>query len=350
LKRIGICICVFILFALWAGKINAQYIDTVCLGDTGVRYYTAAKQGSVFAWKVEGGSIARSSADGSQIWVNWGLSGGKKTITVKETNSNGCIGKEVDAKVLVRPEGPVEIIGPEAICKGEIAELKAKGADSYIWSTGATTDRLLVQPEFDTTYFVTGYFGECKTSTSLHDLQVKYRPKADFEFEPIKPLIGATIQFTYTGTTNVDFWNWRFTQPVLQEQTSQQINPQYIAQQAGIVTAHLQVSNKLGCVDTVTKYIPVKTGINVFSPNAFTPNDDGLNNVFLPTYENVKGVLFTVYDRWGETLFKTNQLTEGWDGRYKGVPVPEGVFVYVIEAVGFDNNKYIYNGTITVLR
>jgi gliding motility-associated-like protein len=332
------------------GKANAQYIDTVCGGEQGARYYTGARAGSTFNWTVEDGVIDSTSADGSQIWVNWSFDDGTKRIAVVETTDDGCSGDTVYALVLVLPVGVVDIFGPDAVCRGEEVELVATGADAYLWSTGATTDAVRVRPDFDTAFSVIGYFGDCGTNTSLHDLRVQYRPKADFDYLPEQPIVNTPIQFQYTGTNNVDNWYWTFKELRLPITTSEFINPEYTVQRAGILGVHLLVSNEFGCTDSITKYIPVEAGIRVFTPSAFTPNDDGFNNILIPHYEYVKSVEFVVFNRWGEILFRTNSLTEGWDGSYKGKQVPGGVYAYLVKATGYDDNLYTYKGTVTVLR
>ena len=110
------------------------------------------------------------------------------------------------------------------------------------------------------------------------------------------------------------------------------------------------VKNDFGCFDSITKYIPIEAGIKVFIASGFTPNGDGFNNIFIPHYENVSSTEFVVFNRWGEIMFKTLSLTEGWDGSYKGKPVPDGVYAFLVNATGFDDKLYTYKGTITVLR
>lgn len=350
MRAIGIYLSLLALLAVSAGEASAQYIDTICAGEQGARYYTGTRQGSTFKWSIMDGVIDSTSADGSQIWVNWGLSSGVKRITVTETTKDGCTGDEVEALVLALPVGEVEIFGPDAVCNGETVRLEAHGADSYLWSTGATTDVVDVKPEDDTTFSVIGYFGDCGTKTSLHDLQVKYRPKADFEYLPTQPIVNTPVQFQYTGTNNVDTWNWTFKEQQIPQEYSSFINPEYIVKNAGILKVHLMVQNDFGCMDSITKYIVTEAGIKVFIPSGFTPNGDGFNNIFIPHYEYVKEVEFTVFNRWGEVMFNTRSLTEGWDGRYKGEPVQGGVYAFMVNAIGYDNKTYTYKGTITVLR
>lgn len=342
---------ILFLVALAQGTANAQFIDTACVNEKHAMYRTGPRAGSVFLWTVEGGVIDSTSADGSRIWVNWGPIGGIRRIILKEITANGCPGDPVDALVLVWPIGPVDIFGPKEICFGVPAELTAVGgADSYKWNTGDTTPKITVFPHQDTTYSVIGYFGECGTKTSLHDLQVKYRPNADFTYTPDNPEMQDLVQFTYTGTNNVDKWDWLFKEKNRADGTSEEVNPEYTFIEPGIKEVRLTVSNEFGCWDTITKYIVVEAGINIFVPTGFTPNGDGFNNVFIPTYEGIASAEFLIFDRWGEIMFRTLSLTEGWDGRYKGKPVPDGVFVYIIKAVGKDGNNYLVNGTITVLR
>lgn len=349
MKSIGIYLCILTLLAISAGRVNAQYIDTVCIGDKGVHYFAQPNAGSTYLWTVQDGLIVNSTPDGSEIWVDWGNVGGVKKITLTEITVNGCWSKPVQALVLMKPVGTVDILGPDLICSGETVQLKALGADTYLWSTGETGDVVTVRPNYDTTYSVTGFFDECGTTTSLHDLRVRYKPIADFTFNPDKPIINTPIQFNYTGTNNVDDWYWRFNE-TNKTASSTQINPIHTMQDAGVLAVHLTVKNDFGCMDSITKYIVVEAGINVFVPTGFTPNDDGFNNVFLPVYENIASVELKIMDRWGEIMFATTSLDNGWDGRYKGVPVPDGVFVYLIQAKGMDNKSYVFRGTVTVLR
>ncbi len=351
MKSIGIYLCILTLLAISAGRVNAQYIDTVCAGEKGARYFVNPNAGSTYMWTFENGAIVNSTADGSEVWVDWDTSGGVKKITLKEITNNGCLGEPKQALVLMKPLGKVDIFGPDAVCAGETVQLKAAGASKYLWSTGETGDIVNVRPNYDTTFSVIGYFDECGVATSLHDLRVRYKPIADFTYNPDKPIINSPIQFNYAGTNNVDDWYWQFNEgsniPV---SSSTFINPQYTKQLPGILVVHLTVKNDYGCMDSITKYIVVEAGINVFIATAFTPNDDGLNNIFIPVYENILKTEFLVIDRWGEIMFKTNSLDVGWDGRYKGVPVPDGVFVYLVQVLGSDNKNYSFRGTVTVVR
>lgn len=112
-----------------------------------------------------------------------------------------------------------------------------------------------------------------------------------------------------------------------------------------------------GCqaYDDIT--INVDKGINVFIPNAFTPNNDGVNDTFIiHGGGGVTGVLvLDIYDRWGELVFENanfsvNDHSEGWDGTFKGKQMNPAVFVYYTEVEFLDGTTAVYKGEFTLLR
>ncbi len=88
----------------------------------------------------------------------------------------------------------------------------------------------------------------------------------------------------------------------------------------------------------------------VFFPNAFTPNGDGLNDIFTFESKFVRDVDFRVYTRWGELVFRTEELGEGWDGQAGGRPAPSGTYVYNAQLIDEAGNKIIKTGEIILIR
>lgn len=85
-------------------------------------------------------------------------------------------------------------------------------------------------------------------------------------------------------------------------------------------------------------------------PNAFTPNDDGLNTKFITPYGSIKTFKLSIYDRWGELMFTTTDIDNNWDGTFKGKPCPDGVYIYTLRYSGADNINKNLAGNITLLR
>ena len=117
------------------------------------------------------------------------------------------------------------------------------------------------------------------------------------------------------------------------------------------VTYYLTVTSPDGCtaVDSVTIYVEDITIVNV--PNAFTPNDDGINDLFFVlNYAVAEFYEFSIYNRWGQQLFSTNDITIGWDGKYEGKDQDVGAYVYLIRAKDISGEQIQLQGTFMLIR
>lgn len=94
----------------------------------------------------------------------------------------------------------------------------------------------------------------------------------------------------------------------------------------------------------------VPVGPRLFAPNAFTPNGDGLNDEFFLKGRFIDEYNLRIYNRWGELLFETFTMYDGWDGKLHGKASPEGVYVWVATGLGFDGTEITLRGTVTLLR
>lgn len=88
----------------------------------------------------------------------------------------------------------------------------------------------------------------------------------------------------------------------------------------------------------------------IWVPNAFTPNDDGLNTKFKIVYGSIKTFKLNIYDRWGELVFSTTDIDNNWDGTFRGKQCPDGVYIYTLRYSGADNIIKNLAGNITLLR
>jgi gliding motility-associated-like protein len=88
----------------------------------------------------------------------------------------------------------------------------------------------------------------------------------------------------------------------------------------------------------------------VYVPTAFTPNGDGTNDVFIAKSRFVKTLEMTIYNRWGEPVFKTTDLKTGWDGKVNGTDAPVGTYAYVINVEGNKGESSTERGSISLIR
>jgi gliding motility-associated-like protein len=102
--------------------------------------------------------------------------------------------------------------------------------------------------------------------------------------------------------------------------------------------------------ESFSNEVCVKVEAGVFGANAFTPNGDGINDIFYLKGINVLTFNLQIYSRWGVKLFETNNIDDGWDGRYNGALMPEGVYMYVARGRNFDGTPFVVKGSISLYR
>jgi gliding motility-associated-like protein len=96
--------------------------------------------------------------------------------------------------------------------------------------------------------------------------------------------------------------------------------------------------------------IPLDSTSTISIPNAFSPNGDGINDLFSPGTENLKSYNCTIFNRWGNQVFSSDEVSRSWDGKYNGCESPEGVYYYIIEANGLDGKQYRQSGFVMLMR
>ena len=113
----------------------------------------------------------------------------------------------------------------------------------------------------------------------------------------------------------------------------------------------LRVEDAIGCYGLDSVFIKVYDGPTYYVPNAFSPNGDGLNDVFRVIPPGISStVYFRIFDRYGQMVFETNQWLKGWDGTFNGKPAPQGVYVWTVKGVDRDKKTVEMKGTVTLVR
>jgi gliding motility-associated-like protein len=113
----------------------------------------------------------------------------------------------------------------------------------------------------------------------------------------------------------------------------------------------LTVKNLEGCVDTASMKATVFNGSAIYVPTAFTPNHDGLNDILKPFYVGIKTLYyFTIYNRWGEKVFSTTDMNQGWDGSWKQTVDNGSAYVWVLKAVDMLGKMYNLKGSFILLK
>ena len=113
----------------------------------------------------------------------------------------------------------------------------------------------------------------------------------------------------------------------------------------------LTVTTAEGCIASDEINITVFKGSTIFTPGGFTPNQDGLNDRIKPYYIGIKKLeYFSIFNRWGELVFTTKDLSAGWNGIFKGSAQPSGTYVWMLKAIDYAGKVYQLKGSTTLIR
>ncbi len=115
----------------------------------------------------------------------------------------------------------------------------------------------------------------------------------------------------------------------------------------------ITVTNQFTCRGTDSFFVQLKCPTALYIPNAFTPNNDGVNDIFEPIGYNITAFFMRVYNRWGKVVYETNSMQKGWNGYCHGVPCEAGTYVYHIEWSGALDGvarSGVEKGNVTLIR
>jgi len=165
-------------------------------------------------------------------------------------------------------------------------------------------------------------------------------------------ILQPNIQFTDKSTDNygIVYWTWNFGETG--DTTSYLQNPTHTYMDTGTYCVNLVVMNQHGCVDSTTNCLIIDPVFTLYIPDAFTPNSDGKNEVFMAKGNDVKSFEMYIFDRWGMQLFHSTDINLGWTGTVKGgnTIAQEDTYVYLINAYDNKNEKHTYLGKVSLLK
>jgi gliding motility-associated-like protein len=279
------------------------------------------------------------------------------TYKVEGRSAFGC--KAYDS-VMVKVFQPYKVsVDPPAdsICLGKTIQLKAFGAPLYSWSPAAglsATDiaNPYASPDTTRTYTLVGYDNVgCFRDSVKVTISVFPNPTVDAGTDLILSA-GNTANLLAVGSPDVTSYNWS---PSIGLSCTDCPDP--IVTAGDNITYTVRVKNVSGCTAQDQVKISVTCNeANIFVPNTFTPNGDGMNDVFYIRGNGIFAVQsMRIFNRWGEMVFEKKNITannpsDGWNGMYKGVLTSTDTYVYQLEVLCTNSKVLKYNGTISLIR
>ncbi|MFN3918435.1 MAG: gliding motility-associated C-terminal domain-containing protein [Flavobacteriales bacterium] len=186
--------------------------------------------------------------------------------------------------------------------------------------------------------------GDCGSSSSI--TIVVSGPIASFSATPSSGIFPLIVDFINNSTGTGLSYLWDFGDgngSITQNPTNTYANE-------GIYNASLIVTDANGCTDTVSITISVVGEIIVLIPNIFSPNGDGVNDVFILTTVGIENIEMSIYNRWGQNIFISSGFNPSWDGKISGNNADEGTYYYVVKTRDIQNSEKTYTGHLTLLR
>jgi len=341
-----------IAVTVWELPDPAFEAGPICLGDT-MMFRDNTQEGDAplkqWFWQFGDGIGSDTLQSPSYAYLDSGVY--DVTLQVRDTNS--CQ-NEITSQVRVdHPADPYA--SPDTlICAGESVQLQGGGGDSIVWRpadglTDPSDPSPIATPDATTSYALNAKNGVCAFDTALANIEVIPLPYLQLPDDQ-RLLKGDSTELT-TFANSADSIMW---EPSVGLSCTTCIRPvaRPLASQQYSVTA---VDREYGCVNRDSTVVTVYEQCEeeqIFVPNTFTPNGDGKNDrLYVRTLGVKKLFHFRVFNRWGELMFETDHLNEGWDGtNSSGKKLNSGVYVYVVKVLCYNNVELTTSGNVTILK
>jgi gliding motility-associated-like protein len=124
----------------------------------------------------------------------------------------------------------------------------------------------------------------------------------------------------------------------------------YVFPDTGWYDIHHIVITPIGCLDTSVQSIYIEPEYKFFSPNAFSPNNDGINDVFLQKGYAILSYELRIFTRWGEQIFLGKDPSSGWDGRSGDIPAKEDIYIWRTKVIDVFGKEWKYKGSVTLIK
>ena len=267
------------------------------------------------------------------------------TFYIRGMSAGGCSTSIAPVIVVLNDQPVITTTDTVVACKGLPLTLKASSPGNEItWQNVGTADSITVQPNGNAIYKAIAINEAGCTDTAIVNVLVR-EFSISLKASPNPMLVGAPATLTTSANSTYEVIGWK---PDMYF-SNQTANTQSLIINDTTSTYYVIARSADGCTDTAS----IKTAVDnkdFFIPNAFTPNNDGRNDLFKVYGSSVTAAEIKIYNQWGVMLYETKDNQKGWDGTHKNNPQPVGLYVYVVKVRLSNEDTFIKKGTIRLIR
>ena len=291
-----------------------------------------------------------TGATSNKITVNPG-----QTTTYYVTVSDGITSCIDSVKVTIASvDTSVTVLDPTAICTPVTGTVRmqanAASGYQYQWLLNGTaiqgaTARLYTATQVGQYRVVLTNASNCRDTSRIISVTLAQNPPVNIRYPDAGAVIN-TDQVLNARALNGAVYQWI---PSLGLNNSGVQSPifNYNRDQEYLI----RIATAQGCNVTDTLLVRINPKRDIYVPDAFSPNFDGINDKLMPRLVGVPTILyFKVYNRWGHLMFETDKKNTGWDGTFRGVKQPMETYVWIAEGVDIDGNRVKRSGSTILIR
>lgn len=333
-------------------SVSKNVIDTtICIGDSIVFTNKSTKgNGITYLWNLGDGATSTSDATISHFYQAPGI---YNVTLITASASLGC--KDTLVKPIVVNKLPVVKAVGDSICPGENAQLFITPHDLthiYSWKPKfpKVSDSTIYNPvviKVDTSTYFTVTVTDTNKCTTVDSAFVFAVPDIVDPGLDTTIVIGDEVILPIDNRNGSIFFTWTPTAGLSCLQCS---NP--VVRPFEDIIYYVIMEDKFKCSTGNGKFIiRIRPETKVEVPTTFTPNGDGSNDVIYVKGWGIKDLIyFQIYNRWGELVFESSELSEGWDGTYKSTLQNNDIYVYKVKVVDYRNKELFKEGHINLMR
>jgi gliding motility-associated-like protein len=343
-----------------APEAGFQFSNSCALSTAQFNNLSVISSGSIvsYSWNFGDSTIVSTDENPSHIYN----SAGSYTVTLIAVSDNGCT-DTVSQQITIYPLPLPSFTNTNAIGCGPIT-VAFTGSSypsngniiSWNWDFGNGENSQLQNPvmtyqnggTYSVSLTVTSDMGCTGAAINQNIINIYPAPVAAFYADPNEAgILNPLINFNNISIGAVSY-SWTFGDGT----SSNLAQPFHVYADTGTYPVMLIAINSFGCIDTVIQYIHIIPEVTLFVPNAFTPNNDGINDLFTVAGIGIEQLSLNIFNRWGENIYTTADVHKGWDGTIQknNSKAQQDVYVYDVYATDVLGKSHHQTGRVTLVR